>query len=31
VDGFQRLAPGDKVKSIPLMDETASADASLGR
>jgi membrane fusion protein, multidrug efflux system len=31
VDGFQRLAPGDKVKPIPLMDETASADASLGR
>jgi membrane fusion protein, multidrug efflux system len=31
VDGFQRLAPGDKVKPVPLMDETASADASLGR
>ncbi|MBR1191357.1 efflux RND transporter periplasmic adaptor subunit [Bradyrhizobium sp. AUGA SZCCT0160] len=31
VDGFQKLAPGDKVKPVPYINETASADASLGR
>ena len=31
VDGFQKLAPGDKVKPVPFINETASADASLGR
>ena len=31
VDGFQRLAPDDKVRPVPFIDETASADASLGR
>ncbi len=31
VDGFQKFAPGDKVKPVPVINETASADASLGR
>jgi len=31
VDGFQKFAPGDKVKPVPVITETASADASLGR
>jgi membrane fusion protein (multidrug efflux system) len=31
VDGFQKFAPGDKVKPVAVVNETASADASLGR
>ena len=31
VDGFQKLAPGDKVKPVPFINESVSADASLGR
>ena len=31
VDGFQKFAPGDKVRSVPVINESASADASLGR
>ena len=28
VDGFQKFAPGDKVKPVPVINETALADAS---
>ncbi len=31
VDGFQKFAPGDKVKPVPAMDVSATADASLGQ
>lgn len=31
VDGFQKFASGDKVKPVTVINETASADASLGR
>lgn len=30
VDGFQKFAPGDKVKPVSVITATASADASLG-
>ncbi len=31
VDGFQKLAPGDKVRPVPFVNDPVSADASLGR
>jgi membrane fusion protein (multidrug efflux system) len=31
VDGFQKFAPGDKVRPVPVINESASADASMGR
>jgi membrane fusion protein, multidrug efflux system len=30
VDGFQKFAPGDKVRQVPFINEPVSADAFLG-